>query len=1376
MSSHSFFGKTKFSVYLVYFSIFYGLFCWGKIYGKVEKSYNFEWNESAEAFVLDGDAFPTLHLFEHCYYLFHASGEVLSITEQNDSVYGGSDLFQNSICGVGEYILFNPDESTPRLLKYQNLQNPSNYGEIVIQSFEEKAFLKLPDSEAGAKFGSELTITQDLSIFSSATGYNNNEGLIVKFNQDSEGNYSFEKTISSPIAGPVFWGSSLSVDQNSSSLLIGIATTNNYQGALYKYSLPGSGLTKVSEGIGAGSMYGWSTIAEFGKIFSGSLSVLDSEGGYVSVFESSSPSLNLQTLRAPLGQFGNEFGYEIAYFDNILLVGSPGEDDLIREDAGSVYVYKLEDEFAYKHKIIPSVRNEGDRFGHTLSINQDFIFVGAPNGDGLSPNSGVVYVYEYNSPENLMVEEVFKISPPNQDFGMKFGMNLLVQGDFVFISSLRSDDTGTIYVYKKSINNTSWKHVRTLPLGDFSNHLLFPENISLASNMGILAIGLENESSINADSGAVQVLYNPAWDSSSIPLLPPYFENNDILVVNAMEDQSFPVVVDFNASNHPMYPNPVYWEVNSTNSAISTEYYEINSTTGNFTFHLPTNLHGQVPFEISVQNGSNTFIHSLIVDINSQSDAPILIFGDQNSTFERNYTLPSASVGESYNFIFETVNYDGEEENLTLEIGQNTSLPLGLSLQGNVIHGVPEQTGTYSFSLTLSNESNSTNVDFNLIVNSSNSPPIFKFNGTVFNDQDTVNLYFNENFSLNDWTQGIYDINISDPDADQKVSISVQSQCIYGRLHCNHGKQSVITASSIKYFPEFNFNGKDFFTLVFYDDHPQNPKSVTIHFVVNINPINSAPYLLSSPPDPYAEEGILYKHTFKVFDAEGDSISLYFDNLPPWLSFDNVRTIFGKPTIRDYKSTGDTFFLTISDGNGGIFKKSFTITLKPQKIPPQITYLEENASVIQINLSEDTNSTIILEAQYTEPSPSNLMWQFLESPSFGIAEIENDEISDSKISLSYKPDDNFTGIDQLKISVFDTINDKLRDFIEIHFEISDIPDSPYIETSSDKIGLLIDKPWEYELKLLDGDLYDNLNLSFIVCPDWIHFSETKPRVWTLKGYPSSTNVQVGQEFEVKMSLTDNFHEPTTQSIFLKIINEVKPLQLENDMPEGIINLDEDTNFTIGEINIIKNEYVPVTWSVLEMPKNGILNYEITNEGNLNNLLYLPNRNYSGDDALKLLVSDGYTSLEFDLNFEILEVTDTPTIKIFAPEHNDNAEDGFQDFNDGFTLKQEDESYDFSLMLEDGDGHEMSAVKFGHEVSGVKFLDLPDWLDLEKLILINIPNILSFGEATVDDIGEYLISVEVEKRGSDIVLNKNFKINVEFNNKPQVPSLNQFQRF
>ena len=273
--------------------------------------------------------------------------------------------------------------------------------------------------------------------------------------------------------------------------------------------MPGSGLTKVSEGIGAGSMYGWTTLAEFGKIFSGSLSVLDSEGGYVSVSESSSPSLNLQSLRAPLGQFGNEFGYAIACFENFLLVGSPGEDDLIREDAGSVYVYKFEDEFAYKHKIIPSTPNQGDRFGHTLSINQDFIFVGAPNGDGLSPNTGVVYVYEYNASENLVVKEVFKILPPDQDSGMKFGQNLLVQGDFVFISSLRSNDKGTVYVYKKSINNTSWKHVRTLPLGDFSNHLSFPENISLASNMGVLAIGLENESSINLDAGAVQVLYNP---------------------------------------------------------------------------------------------------------------------------------------------------------------------------------------------------------------------------------------------------------------------------------------------------------------------------------------------------------------------------------------------------------------------------------------------------------------------------------------------------------------------------------------------------------------------------------------------------------------------------------------------------------------------------------------------------------------------------------------------------------------------------------------------------------------------------------------------------------------------------------------------------
>ena len=98
-------------------------------------------------------------------------------------------------------------------------------------------------------------------------------------------------------------------DPGSSKLFFGVPNADNYVGAFYDYSFfTGESLTKVSEGYSFGDMHGWSSSSTSDKIFIGSLSVLDSEGGHVSVLNSTvSPPSFLYDLRASTIQFGNEF-------------------------------------------------------------------------------------------------------------------------------------------------------------------------------------------------------------------------------------------------------------------------------------------------------------------------------------------------------------------------------------------------------------------------------------------------------------------------------------------------------------------------------------------------------------------------------------------------------------------------------------------------------------------------------------------------------------------------------------------------------------------------------------------------------------------------------------------------------------------------------------------------------------------------------------------------------------------------------------------------------------------------------------------------------------------------------------------------------------
>ena len=45
---------------------------------------------------------------------------------------------------------------------------------------------------------------------------------------------------------------------------------------------------------------------------------------------------------------------------------------------------------------MPSDLSTGDRFGHSLVIQDDKVFVGAIYGDGIFEDTGVIYVFEHN--------------------------------------------------------------------------------------------------------------------------------------------------------------------------------------------------------------------------------------------------------------------------------------------------------------------------------------------------------------------------------------------------------------------------------------------------------------------------------------------------------------------------------------------------------------------------------------------------------------------------------------------------------------------------------------------------------------------------------------------------------------------------------------------------------------------------------------------------------------------------------------------------------------------------------------------------------------------------------------------------------------------
>jgi hypothetical protein len=110
------------------------------------------------------------------------------------------------------------------------------------------------------------------------------------------------------------------------------------------------------------------------------------------------------------GQSEDEFGYRVAISNSSIAIGAPKDDDnFIGRDAGSVYTYEYNEMtsvWEFDEKITrTTVYNrltkgaEDDFFGSSLSLDGDYLAVGAPGADrGLFvQNAGTAHIYKRRS-------------------------------------------------------------------------------------------------------------------------------------------------------------------------------------------------------------------------------------------------------------------------------------------------------------------------------------------------------------------------------------------------------------------------------------------------------------------------------------------------------------------------------------------------------------------------------------------------------------------------------------------------------------------------------------------------------------------------------------------------------------------------------------------------------------------------------------------------------------------------------------------------------------------------------------------------------------------------------------------------------------------
>jgi hypothetical protein len=85
----------------------------------------------------------------------------------------------------------------------------------------------------------------------------------------------------------------------------------------------------------------------------------------------------------------------MALHDNYLIVSSPYDDDNA-DMSGSVYIYNRSDLSTQPIKLLSPNAHASQRFGRSLEVAGDSLFVGSADNDEVGYQSGSVYVYNLN--------------------------------------------------------------------------------------------------------------------------------------------------------------------------------------------------------------------------------------------------------------------------------------------------------------------------------------------------------------------------------------------------------------------------------------------------------------------------------------------------------------------------------------------------------------------------------------------------------------------------------------------------------------------------------------------------------------------------------------------------------------------------------------------------------------------------------------------------------------------------------------------------------------------------------------------------------------------------------------------------------------------
>jgi len=214
----------------------------------------------------------------------------------------------------------------------------------------------------------------------------------------------------------------------------------------------------------------------------------------------------MQKLTDGNGAPNDLYGYSVSIFGNFAAVGAYWDDVTSNADQGSVNIYQFDgNSWILLEKLIDNTGGAGDLFGISVAFADNYLMVGSPGDDvGAIADQGSVSIYKYDGRYWVLMQ---KLTDPAGASNDNFGFSVSISGNYAISGSYAdagvagaAQGSATIFTY----NGISWVFMQKLTDANGAVNDWFGYRVSISGNYAIVGIPLRNVGT-NLDQGAADI-------------------------------------------------------------------------------------------------------------------------------------------------------------------------------------------------------------------------------------------------------------------------------------------------------------------------------------------------------------------------------------------------------------------------------------------------------------------------------------------------------------------------------------------------------------------------------------------------------------------------------------------------------------------------------------------------------------------------------------------------------------------------------------------------------------------------------------------------------------------------------------------------------